>query len=216
MRRENPRDRYIADTFPVEDEALERVVEELQKDGKDGIQIAPGDARILQFLLRLIGARRVVEVGTLYGFSTLSMARALPEDGVIYSLDNNPEHTQKAKSLLKSAAGADRIRFLNGDARVMLKELEAEGPFDAVFIDANKLAYLDYLDWAERNVRAGGLIVGDNTFLFDALFGASRDPAVGEKQIRVMNEFNQRLSNSQKFNSCLIPTSEGMTVAQLL
>lgn len=216
MRRENPRDQYIAETFPVQDKILNQVVSELEKDGKNGIQIASGDARILQFLLRLVGAKKVVEVGTLYGFSTLAMARALPADGVLFSLDNNPQHSDKAKALLQPAPEAKRIQFLCGDAKTTLREIESKGPFDAVFIDANKAAYLDYLDWAEAHVRPGGLIVGDNTFLFDAVFGASRDSAVGEKQIQVMNEFNRRLANPQKYNSCLIPTSEGLTVAQVL
>lgn len=216
MRRPGNKEMYMAEAFPVEDQVLRQVREALGSDGKDGIQVGESDARLLQFLLQGFGCRTVVEIGTLYGYSTLAMARALPADGKIFSIDVSEDNHAKAKELLRGAKDFARIEFLTGDGQVHLEKLTAKGPFDAVFIDANKGSYLQYLDWAEQNVRRGGLIIGDNTFLFDALFGVSRDPKIGEKQIAVMREFNQRLANRERYNSVIIPTGEGMTVAQKL
>lgn len=216
MRKPGDRERYMTETFPIEDEILRSIRKALVNDTMDGIQVGESDARLLQFLARLSGAKKIVEVGTLYGYSALCWARAIPEDGVVYSVDVNETHHQKAAGLLKPAREWNKIKLITGDAKEKLKELSAKGPFDIVFIDANKSGYLEYLDWAETNVRVGGLIIGDNTFLFDALFGISRDPNMGEKQKLVMREFNQRLANPERYNSAIIPTGEGITVAQRL
>ena len=216
MRKAGDRERYMTEAFPIEDEILRSIRKALVNDTMDGIQVGESDARLLQFLARLSGARTVVEVGTLYGYSTWCWARALPADGVVYSVDVSEEHHAKARELLLKAPEWSKIKLVTGDGRLKLKEIEGNGPFDVVFIDANKAAYLDYLDWAEKNVRVGGVIIGDNTFLFDSLYGLSRDPNIGEKQKAVMREFNQRLANPERYNSAIIPTAEGITVAQRL
>lgn len=214
MRKPEPREQYMSQTFPIEDQHLVEIREMLNRDGKDGIQIAAADGRMLQFLLRLNGAKKMVEVGTLYGYSTLCFARALGDDGKIYSLDVSVPNHEKARALLSKTKEWPRIHLMTGDARQLLSELTAQGPFDAVFIDADKSSYLEYLNWAEANVKVGGLIIGDNTFLFDALFGESRDRNMSEKHIQVMKEFNLRLADTKRYNSCIISTSEGVTVAQ--
>ncbi|MGE0762392.1 MAG: O-methyltransferase [Bdellovibrionales bacterium] len=216
MRKPDACEHYMSETFPVEDVHLQAIRAALSRDGKEGIQVAASDARVLQFLLRACGVRKMVEVGTLYGYSTLCFARALPADGVIYSLDVSEQNHARAKELLKTTDEWSRIQLVTGDARQRLQEYSSRGPFDAVFIDADKSSYLDYLNWAEEHVRIGGLIIGDNTFLFDALFGESRDRNMGEKQIRVMKEFNSRLADSRRYNSCILQTQEGITVAQRL
>ena len=216
MRKTGDRERYMTEAFPIEDEILRSVRKALVNDTMDGIQVGESDARLLQFLARLIGARKIVEIGTLYGYSTLCWARSIPDEGVVYSVDVNEAHHAKVRELLSPAAEWSKIKLVTGDGRLKLKELETHGPFDIVFIDANKAAYLDYLDWAEKNVRLGGLIIGDNTFLFDSLFGLSRDPNVSESQKAVMREFNQRLADPGRYNSAIIPTGEGITVAQRL
>ncbi len=216
MRKAGDRERYMTEAFPIEDEILRSIRKALVNDTMDGIQVGESDARLLQFLARLTRAKSVVEVGTLYGYSTLCWARALPVDGVVYSVDVSEVHHAKARDLLSAAPEFSKIKFVTGDGREKLRELEKAGPFDIVFIDANKAGYLDYLDWAEKHVRVGGLIIGDNTFLFDSLWGLSRDPNIGEKQKAVMREFNIRLANPQRYNSCIIPTGEGLTVAQRL
>ncbi|MCB0407641.1 MAG: O-methyltransferase, partial [Bdellovibrionales bacterium] len=161
------------------------------------------------------GAKKVVEVGTLFGYSTLWMARGLGEEGHIITLEKDPERHEAAKNHFKAIPEEKKVSFLCGDAENLLKEISSQGPFDFVFIDANKGAYLKYLDWAEENVQPGGFIVGDNTFLFGGVYSDQKNKRWGKAQVQAMKDFNHRLSDTTKYQSCLIPTLEGMTVARL-
>jgi predicted O-methyltransferase YrrM len=216
MRIQTSQQKYLNETFPLVDPELEEIRHELHRHNVEFMSISGHEARILQFLIRGFGVRKVVEVGTLFGYSALAMAKSLPEDGQLWTLEKNQVNFELADKMLKASKSGAKVRALCGDAIESLAGLENDGPFDLVFIDADKAAYTRYLDWAERNVRKGGLIVGDNTFLFGALWGESRDHEVSERAIQVMKEFNSRLADTSRYNSVLIPTFEGMTVAQKL
>lgn len=217
MRVETPREKYAKEVFGLnEDAALTRVKAEMDKHPLNFMSISPAEARILQFLIRGFGVKKIVEVGTLFGYSTLCMAEALPADGKIVTLEKSPEHHAGAREMFKKMPAGAKIEALCGDAVEILPALEKSGPFDMVFIDADKGGYVKYLDWAEKNVRKGGLIVGDNTFLFGALWGQSEDRDIGPKQIQIMTEFNSRLADRARYNSLIMPTHQGMTVAQKL
>lgn len=207
--------KYLNDVFGLRDLDLAAIREELHKHDLDFMSISPAEARLLQFLVRSSGARKIVEVGTLFGYSALAMAKVLPEDGVLWALEKNPENFAISRGHFEKFAesGGSKIRLLNGDAGELLASLEGEGPFDLVFIDADKANYSKYLTWAEKNVRSGGYIVGDNTFLWGGVWD---EPAreMSAAWMAAMKEFNLRLSDPTKYNSTLIPTAEGMTVAQ--
>ncbi len=216
MRIESPEQKYLNEAFGLDDAELSEIRAELLRHDVEFMSVSGAEARILQFLVRVTGAKKIVEVGTLFGYSTLAFAKALPADGVIWTLEKNATNFAVAQRHFAKFPAGKKVRALNGDALELLQNLEKDGPFDLVFIDADKAGYVKYLDWAEKNVRRGGFIVGDNTFLFGALWGDARDRQIGEKQIAVMKEFNQRLADPHKYNSTLIPTVEGMTVAQKL
>jgi predicted O-methyltransferase YrrM len=216
MRIETPEQNYLNQVFGLDDMDLAQVRSELHRQGLDFMSVSPAEARMLQFLIRGFGIKKVCEIGTLFGYSAMAMAKAIPADGVVVTIEKNPANHAVAQKMLAISSAGKRIVQLNGDALEKLKEAEAHGPFDMAFIDANKGGYVQYLDWAERNVRPGGLIVGDNTFLFGALWGKSRDPDIGPGPIKAMNEFNARLADLKRYNSIIIPTLEGMTVAQKL
>lgn len=208
----SPATKYICETFAPEDACLQRIREALRADDKEGINVGPSEGKLLQVLLHLVGAKKVLEVGTLYGYSTLWMARALPENGQLISLEASPAHARRARELLDASEVAHRIEIIEGDARQSINKIE--GPFDVAFIDANKDAYEDYLNWAERHVRKGGLIIGDNTFLWGEVYS---EPPTNEKSspsLVAMRNFNRRLADKTKYHSILIPTAEGLTVAQ--
>ncbi|MCB9025732.1 MAG: O-methyltransferase [Bdellovibrionaceae bacterium] len=211
-------DEYINQHFAQEDECLLAIRRQLKTDGKEGINVGPHEGKLLQFFVRLHKVKRIVEIGTLYGYSALWLARGLPTEGMIYCLEKDPENFIKARDLLKQSEVSEKVEVIQGEALDSLKLLTKKGPFDMVFIDANKAGYLSYLDWAEENVRAGGLIIGDNTFLFGNVFNDRSQAHLpsNETQVQVMREFNQRLANPLKYNSILIPTHEGMTIAQKL
>ncbi len=141
------------------------------------------------------------------------MAKALLEDGHIYTIENNPQYSRIAKKNFSAFNLSDKITLIEGNALEKLNELSAKAPFDMIFIDADKGGYPKYLDWAESYIKQDGLIVADNTLLFNTVFLESPPKEVSEKSWHAMREFNNRLSDEKKYFSILIPTDEGMTVA---
>lgn len=217
MRVTSAQQKYLNAMFGLEDDGeLLAVRERMVAADREFMSISGFEARLLQFLIRTTGVRRVVEFGTLFGYSALAIAKVLPEDGVVITLEKDPlMHAEAAKTFAASSVGR-KIVSLCGDAEEIMHAIEDRGPFDFAFIDANKAAYCVYLDWAEKNVRPGGFIVGDNSFLWGALWDQPQRESIGENQVRAMAEFNRRLADSSKYNSTLIPTAEGLTVAQKL
>lgn len=209
-----PRLEYINNLFAKEDENQKAIKEQLRLDHKEGINVGPYEGKLLFFLSQMIGAKKIVEIGTLYGYSTSWFLRALPSDGFLYTLEKSEETALTAKSLLKQRKNSEQMELLVGDARENLQSITDKGPFDLIFIDANKAAYGDYLDWAIKHIKKGGLIIGDNTYLFGHVYD-DKEASVrsNEKQIKVMKEFNQRLAESDEFTSVMLPTPEGMTLA---
>ena len=213
MRIESSEQKYLNDVFGQTDPDLAEVRAELFRQKLDFMSISGYEARILQFFVRACGIRSIVEVGTLFGYSALAMSKALPEDGRLITLEKSAENFAVASRHFAKFDRTNKIRALNGDAAELLGGLAAEGPYDLVFIDADKAGYVTYLDWAEKNVRRGGFIVGDNTFLWGGVYDQPREE-VGAKSQAAMKEFNARLADSSRYNSTLIPTVEGMTIAQ--
>jgi predicted O-methyltransferase YrrM len=204
---------YIASTFAHEDEYSLRAKRAAHEMGVAGMMVSPVEGKILYTLLRLHKARTVVEVGGLTGYSALWMARALPEDGQLFSLEMNAQRASVAEQNFESAGIGRKIRVIVGDAQQNLPSIERHGPFDAIFIDANKSAYPDYLRWAEDHVRVGGLIIGDNTLLWGQVWKDSPDDGTSWAMLNGMKEFNARVADSSRYESVLLPTIEGMTVA---
>ena len=204
---------YASSLFAPEDKLLQDIQKEAQSLDLGGMSLNSVEAKLLSLLIQLRGVKKVVEVGTFLGYSALCMARALPEDGELYTLEKDPSRAEQARQFLDRDTCGSQVKIFTGEALSQLDSLEDQGPFDMIFIDANKGGYVDYLNWAEKNIRPGGLIVGDNTFLFGAVYGESRNHKMGEKTIETMREFNRRLSCPDKYESLLLPTQEGMTIA---
>ncbi|MCX7977448.1 MAG: O-methyltransferase [Bdellovibrionaceae bacterium] len=206
-------DRKFVNPFQTEDDLLRKSREAARGLGLEQISLGMDEAKTLAMFLRLHGARRVVEIGTLTGTSGIYILRAMGKGGALYCLEKEPEYAEIAEPLLRQAAQAvgAEVRVVVGDATETLKKISAEGPFDAVFIDANKAAYLHYLDWAESHLRRGGLLIADNVFLKGAVFGEST--GFSEKQVKVMREFNLRIADAQRYYTCFVPTGEGLAVA---
>lgn len=203
---------YIRKHFATQDALLERIGQALPGDFASW-QIAPEEGRLLQLLIAMNGVRRVVEIGALAGYSAIWMARALPGDGHIFTLGKDPAHNALAKQFIAQSEVASRITLVEGDAHETLPALGGQGPFDMVFIDADKISYPDYLDWAETHVRQGGLIVGDNTFLFDTIGLDAPPEGTAPATWKAMRQFNERLADKKRYFSTIIPTAEGLTVA---
>jgi len=203
---------YIRRLFAPETKALENARAAMAAEN-DRISIYPEEGKLLQVLIGLAGIRTIVEVGTLGGYSALWMAGALPSDGHLYTLEKDPARAALAR---KNLQDVPNVTLVEGDALRTLGDLAAKGPFDMIFIDADKLHYASYLDWAEKNIRKGGLVVGDNTFLFDAVWQAEMPPRVRETARAAMRDFNARLADPARYRAIVLPTAEGMTIAQKL
>lgn len=200
---------YVADTFAPEDETLRQLRAAISAEGLPEIYISPDEGRLLQVLLRAVDARRVVEIGSLGGYSTIWMGRALPADGSLISLEIEPRHAELARRFIERADLADRVEVRVGDARELLGPLTDEGPFDAVFIDADKQGYPTYLDWALANLRPGGLVIGDNALWEGRVVETeARDP-----ETAAIREFNRRLADHPALISIIVPTRDGVAVA---
>ncbi|WP_250295263.1 O-methyltransferase [Wolbachia endosymbiont of Oedothorax gibbosus] len=201
---------YIRNLFAKE---YKKIKEYCILEKKQHIQIGPEEGKLLSLFIKIHKIKSIVEIGTLYGYSSICMAKALLKDGHIYTIENNPQHSRIAKKNFSTFNLSDKITLIEGDALEKINKLSAKAPFDMIFIDADKSSYPKYLDWAELYIKRDGLIVADNTLLFNTVFLESPPKEVSEKSWYAMREFNDRLSDEKKYFSILIPTDEGMTVA---
>ena len=192
---------YLAGVHAAHDDALGAAFSSPENDGLPAIMVSQTEGRMLELLLRMIAARRVVEVGTLAGYSAIRMAAALPANGRLWTIEYDPRHAEVARKNIAAAGYDDRVEVITGDAGEVLTTLEPHGPFDAVFVDADKERYDVYGAWAARHLRPGGVLLGDNAHFFGRLLEDS-DGA------RAMRRFHEQAVET--FHSVCIPTPDGL------
>jgi len=169
-------DHYINQLFAVEDDVLRATRAAMQQEGLPGINVSASGGQLLHLLVLISGAKRILEIGTLGGYSAIWLARALPADGRLISLEIDEHHAYVARRNLAQAGLAEKVEVRVGPALATLTAMEqtGEAPFDLVFIDADKDGYVAYLQKAVALVRDGGLILADNT-LPDAVLDATAE-----------------------------------------
>ncbi len=157
-------DSYFADLLVPSEPVFEAALQASTEAGLPNIQVAPNQGKLLEILARLVGARSILEIGTLGGYSTMWLARALPADGRLITLELQPKHAEVARANLARAGFDKQVEVRVGSALETLPQLAAEkrGPFDLVFIDADKTSTAAYFDWALKLTRRGSLIIVDN------------------------------------------------------
>jgi len=182
-------DEFIGGTIVREDEALRGSVEAAEAAGMPAIQVSAPQGKLLQLLVRLVGAKRILEFGTLGGYSAILMARVLPPDGRLISLEARAEYAEVARRSIERAGVGDRVEVRVGPALEALPVLEEEGvgSFDLVFIDADKVNTPNYFAWALDRTRPGGLIIADNVVRKGTLADAS-DPDEATQAQRCLHE----------------------------
>ncbi|MEV8023559.1 O-methyltransferase [Microbacterium sp. NPDC080220] len=158
----NDVDDYLTSTLVAHDDALAASIASLAEEGLPEIEVAPLSGKLLHLLARMTGARRVLEIGTLGAYSTIWLARALPAEGRVVSIEAEPHNAAVARRNLERAGVADRVEVREGRGADVLPALESGEPFDLVFIDADKESNTLYLDWAARLGRPGTVVVVDN------------------------------------------------------
>jgi caffeoyl-CoA O-methyltransferase len=199
---------YISGLFGAEDELLASLREEADRTGLPPIAISADEGRLLQVLLTAIGARRVLEVGTLGGYSAICMARALPPGGKLLTIEIDEGHAAFARRYIERAALSDRVEIRVGRALDVLPSLDGER-FDAVFLDADKEPLPTYFEWGLRLVRPSGLLIGDN-----ALWGGRvYENENADDRTRGVREFNRRMATDPRVLGIIVPTHDGVAVA---
>jgi caffeoyl-CoA O-methyltransferase len=172
--------------------------------GIEPIQVGMSEGKLLGMLLRLAGARRVVELGTLAGYSTIHLARALPADGHLWTIEAEPRHAAVARQNLAAAGVAAKVTVVEGKALSVLADLERHGPFCAVFLDADKGNYDQYGRWSAAHLRPGGLLLADNAFFFGDLLDQDKPAAAAMRRIHEESRAD--------FDTVCIPTPDGLLV----
>jgi len=197
---------YILGTFVREDGILKSVVKQAQERNFPIIQISPENGMFLHMLIKMIKAKRILEIGTLNGYSTIWMARALPKSGKLTTLELEPEHANAARGNFKKAGLNKKIKIIEGNAIESLKKLKKK-KFDFVFIDADKVSYPLYFDMVIKMMNKGGIIAVDNTLRDGQIISKTPDDAIRGTQI-----LNEKMANHKKMISLLVPISDGLTV----
>jgi predicted O-methyltransferase YrrM len=197
-------DRYIAELFLSHDPALDAVLDASAAAGLPPINVAPNQGKLLLLLARVVGARTILEIGTLGGYSTIWLARALPADGRLITLETDPRHAEIARANIARAGLAHVVELRLGPALETLPRLAAEGrgPFDLIFIDADKPSYPEYLRWAIELSHRGSLIIADNV----VRDGAVVDEASGDPRVQGVRRFNALLAGEPRVSATVVQT----------
>jgi predicted O-methyltransferase YrrM len=197
-------DEYIADTLIPPDDDLLFALEASSAAGLPAIAVSPAQGKLLGLLVGLMGARRILEIGTLGGYSALWMAKALPSDGHLRSLEINPLHAKVAAANFERAGVAGRIRLEVGAGAETLRRLasEREAPFDLVFIDADKPGYPEYLELVLPLVRTGSVIIADNV----VREGAVAEPGSADPNVQAVRRYHEMVAAHPRLDATVIQT----------
>ena len=212
-------DRYITDLFVPSDRALDEALEASAAAGLPAISVSPNQGKLLHLLARIQGARNILEIGTLGGYSTIWLARALPADGRLITLEYEPKHADVARASIARAGLADVVELRVGRALDTLPQIAAEGrgPFDLIFIDADKEGYPDYFAWALKLARRGSVIIADNV----VRKGAVADADSKDSLIRGVRRFNELLAAEKRVSATVFQTVgskgyDGFAIARVM
>jgi len=198
---------YVAERTAGDDELLRELKQAAVAEGLPAIWISPAQASLLQILLRLTGAREVVEVGTLGGYSAIAMARALAQGGRVRTIELSPAHADFAERWVARSDVAGRVEVHRGLGAEVLPTF-GDDSADVAFLDADKVSYAFYLEECLRIVRVGGLIAVDNAFAFGRLFDSdSSDP-----DVEAIRSFNDRLAADPRLQGVIVPLGDGCWV----
>ncbi len=197
-------DRYITDLVEPADAALDAALADIVAAGLPTISVSPNQGKFLHLLARVQGARSILEIGTLGGYSTIWLARAMPEGGRLVTLESEPKHVEVALANIARANLSDVVTLRPGRALDTLPQLDAEGekPFDFVFIDADKVSTPEYFGWALKLTRRGSLIVVDNVVRKGAVVEESSD----DPSVQGVRRFYEMLASEPRVSATAVQT----------
>ena len=195
-------DQFIGETLVPEDEVLRGGLDAAEAAGLPSIQVSPPQGRLLALLVRAVGAKNVLEFGTLGAYSTILMARELPPGGRLITLEANPDYAEVARGSIERAGLADVVDLREGPALESLAGMGEEGPFDLVFIDADKINTPNYCAWSLDRTRPGALIVADNV----VRDGTLADAGSHDDTVQAQRRFHEMLAEDPRISATTIQT----------
>ncbi|HTZ73947.1 MAG TPA: O-methyltransferase [Candidatus Aquilonibacter sp.] len=197
-------DNYLSDLFLQPDSTLNAALESSKEGGLEPINVSPVQGKFLHILAKCHNAKNILEIGTLGGYSTIWLARALPSNGRLITLEANPKHAEIARANIARADLSSAVEVRLGRAQETLPRLLAEhrGPFDFIFIDADKSSYSDYFAWSLRLARRGTIIIADNVIRKGAVADASSTDA----NVQGVRRFNQMVAAEPRVSATAIQT----------
>jgi caffeoyl-CoA O-methyltransferase len=209
-------DRYISDLFVPADAALEYALQAMKEAGLPDISVSPNQGKFLHLLAKLSNAKNILEIGTLGGYSTIWLARALPENGRLITLELDPVNAAVAGKNIINAGLATIVDIRVGKALDLLPQIKAEAlpPFDLVFIDADKPPYTEYFEWALQLARPGTILIADNVIRE----GKVLDTSSTDEKVAGVQRFNKMLAGCDAVNATIFQTvgmkeHDGMAIA---
>lgn len=203
---------YIHSLFTKDDAILDKVLESIHANGMRNISVPPEIGKLLTLLVKISGAKEILEIGALGGYSGICLVRGLREEGHLTSLELKEEYAQLAHENLQRAGFGDRVTYYTGEALKSLDQLEKnEKRFDFIFIDADKENYPNYLEWSLRLVNPGALIVGDNVLQRGQVCNASYVDVRTEN----MRAFNERMANDPNLESIILSVGQGISIGRV-
>ena len=205
-------DTYKREVFAREDDLLKSIMPDAAEQGIPRISVSPEAGQTLYLLAKTIGAKKILEFGALAGYSGIWLARALPEDGQFITLEIESKHAEVTQRNYEKAGLSARTDVRLGDGTKLMQDAAQDGPFDLIFIDADKESYPKYLDFALENTRPGGLIIADNA---NGHGHAHRALPKGDGR-RGIQDYNHRVANHPKLISNIIPVGGWLAVSLVL
>lgn len=204
---------YIDSVFYNQDALLEEVISSIKEKGMPSISVSPSSGKLLTMLVSISGAKNVLEIGALGGYSGICLARGFGKEGKLTSLELEERYAKLAYSNLSKAGFADQVSFITGEAMQSLDKLAGDNKrFDFFFIDADKENYENYLRYCIRLAEAGALIVTDNVLAGGSVADQEAPP---KRYTELMKKFNETVANHPQLESLLIPIGDGMTVSKV-
>ena len=204
---------YLRQNSVREPDVLQELREETQKLSNSGMQISPEQGQLMAMLVKLVNARKIVEIGTFTGYSSTVMALAMPEDSQLIAFDISEEYTRTARVFWKKAGVDQQVKLILGDAKESLKhflESGGEASVDLAFIDADKTSYIEYYEYCLQLIRPGGLILVDNVLWGGQVAEVSNQ----DKDTEALRVFNLKLFDDQRVDVCMVPIGDGLTIAR--
>lgn len=204
---------YIDSVFCSKDELLEEVLSSIIENGMRSISVSPSSGRLLTLLVSISGAKNVLEIGALGGYSGICLARGFGSEGKLMSLELVQEYAELAQRNLAKAGFGEHVTYMTGAALENLEKLAAENrKFDFFFIDADKGNYENYLEYCIRLAEPGALIITDNVLAGGSVADGGTNP---KRYTEYMKKFNETVANHPRLESVLVPIGDGMTLSKV-